>query len=189
MPDNCLLSTKFLGARILKLSGLERLWEKRKKKLLRCVALMNSMRLSDKKHCIRVRTNPILRAVGEGWDWQNMLAKNFWDRAVVSHPSPRAQDGAPERWWGRKREKDRPLMGLRPAFINPRTLVRTWGTQSVWTCGEEWPRHGPSLLAARCNKSGYARGRMFFDERSAAQRFVDSSSGSYKVCAHRSGRN
>jgi hypothetical protein len=29
-----------------------------------------------------------------------------------------------------KREKDGPLMGLRPVFINPRTLVRTWGTQT-----------------------------------------------------------
>ena len=26
--------------------------------------------------------------------------------------------------------KDRPLMGLRPVFLNPRTLVRTWGTRS-----------------------------------------------------------
>jgi hypothetical protein len=29
-----------------------------------------------------------------------------------------------------KREKDRSLMGLCPVLVNPRTLVRTWGTQT-----------------------------------------------------------
>jgi hypothetical protein len=29
----------------------------------------------------------------------------------------------------RDRGKDRPLMGLRPVLLNPRTLVRTWGTR------------------------------------------------------------
>jgi hypothetical protein len=27
------------------------------------------------------------------------------------------------------RGKDRPLMGLRPVLLNPRTLARTWGTR------------------------------------------------------------
>ena len=29
-------------------------------------------------------------------------------------------------------------MGLRPVLINPRTLVRTWGTRTEWVGEEEW---------------------------------------------------
>jgi hypothetical protein len=36
-----------------------------------------------------------------------------------------------------KRQKDRPLMGLRPVFLNPRTLVRTWGTRTELMAVEE----------------------------------------------------
>ena len=28
-------------------------------------------------------------------------------------------------------------MGLRPVLVNPRTLVRTWGTRTEWVWGEE----------------------------------------------------
>ena len=35
-------------------------------------------------------------------------------------------------------EKDRPSIGLRPDFLDPRTLVRTWGTRSELVCVEDW---------------------------------------------------
>ena len=45
----------------------------------------------------------------------------------------------------RAKGKDRPLMGLRPVFLNPRTQVRTWGTRSELR--EGWKKRkvpGPS---------------------------------------------
>jgi hypothetical protein len=53
----------------------------------------------------------------------------FGDRAVESHISPKTSEiwGTQVLFWGKV---VRALMGLRPVFINPRTLVRTWGTQT-----------------------------------------------------------
>ena len=53
----------------------------------------------------------------------------FGDRAVKSHISPKTSEiwGTQVLLWG---QVVRALMGLRPVFINPRTLVRTWGTQT-----------------------------------------------------------
>ena len=91
------------------------------------------MRISEKKH-LTVTTNarvPILRVVGEGWDRQNLQGKGFGGRAVVSHISRKTSE-----MWGTRvlvvteKRKDRPLMGLRPVLVNPRTLVRTWGTRT-----------------------------------------------------------
>ena len=36
------------------------------------------------------------------------------------------------------KRKDRPLKGLRPSLLNPRTLVRTWGTPSELVWVKEW---------------------------------------------------
>jgi hypothetical protein len=48
---------------------------------------------------------------------------------VESHISPKTSEiwGTQVLLWGKV---VRALMGLRPVFINPRTLVRTWGTQT-----------------------------------------------------------
>ena len=40
------------------------------------------------------------------------------------------------RWRLQEREKDRPLMGLPPVLINPRTLVRTWAPLQCGLEGE-----------------------------------------------------
>jgi hypothetical protein len=64
-----------------------------------------------------------------GVDEDHLAGKVFGDRAVESHISPKTSEiwGTQVLVWG----KDvRALMGLRPIFINPRTLVRTWGTQT-----------------------------------------------------------
>jgi hypothetical protein len=53
-----------------------------------------------------------------------LAGKMFGDRAVESHISPKTSEiwGTQVLFWG----KDvRALIGLRPVFINPRTLVRT----------------------------------------------------------------
>jgi hypothetical protein len=53
----------------------------------------------------------------------------FGDRAVESHISPKTSEiwGTQVLLWGKV---VRALMGLRPVLVNPRTLVRTWGTQT-----------------------------------------------------------
>ena len=53
----------------------------------------------------------------------------FGDRAVESHISPKTSEiwCTQDLLWGKV---VRALMGLRPVLINPRTLVRTWGTQT-----------------------------------------------------------
>jgi hypothetical protein len=58
-----------------------------------------------------------------------VVLKIFGDRAVESHISPKTSEiwGTQVLLWGKV---VRALMGLRPVFINPRTLVRTWGTQT-----------------------------------------------------------
>jgi hypothetical protein len=48
---------------------------------------------------------PTLREKREGWGTRTLLSREI--------------------------EKDRPLMELRPSFLNPRTLVRTWGPQAL----------------------------------------------------------
>jgi hypothetical protein len=55
--------------------------------------------------------------------------EDFGGRAVESHVSPKTSEiwGTQVLLWGKV---VRALMGLRPVFINPRTLVRTWGTQT-----------------------------------------------------------
>ena len=36
-------------------------------------------------------------------------------------------------------------MGLCPVLIDPRTLVRTWGTRTELVGGEEWNDHAPFI--------------------------------------------
>jgi hypothetical protein len=62
-------------------------------------------RMSSREKCLQVKVErtrfclppppmigcPILRALGEGWDKQNLRGKGLGGRAVVSHPSPRAR--------------------------------------------------------------------------------------------------
>jgi hypothetical protein len=58
---------------------------------------------------------------------------------VESHISPKTSEiwGTQVLLWGKV---VRALMGLRPVFINPRTLVRTWGTQTELCEGKNgWP--------------------------------------------------
>jgi hypothetical protein len=68
---------------------------------------------------------PILRALCEGWDKQDVRGRV--SGAELWYPTLREE----REGWGtrslilRGREKDRPLMGLLPVFLNPRTLVRT----------------------------------------------------------------
>jgi hypothetical protein len=59
----------------------------------------------------------------------HLAGEIFGDRAVESHISPKTSEmwGTQVLLWGKV---VRALMGLRPFFINPRTLVRTWGTQT-----------------------------------------------------------
>jgi hypothetical protein len=49
---------------------------------------------------------------------------------------PLRSSGFPVESGDGKREKDGPLMGLRPVLVNPRTLMRTWGTQTELVCGK-----------------------------------------------------
>ena len=89
----------------------------RRSLLFRFVVLMICRRLSEKKQSIH--------------EWQCVQGKGFGGRAVVSHISLKTSE-----MWGTRvlvlteKEKDRALMGLRPVLVNPRTLVRTWGTQT-----------------------------------------------------------
>jgi hypothetical protein len=62
--------------------------------------------------------SPTLRKEREGWGGYRGKNRCF---------TRGSRDGAPEHWLSGE-GKDRPLMGLRPVLINPRTLVRTWGT-------------------------------------------------------------
>jgi hypothetical protein len=55
---------------------------------------------------------------------------------------------------GRKREKDRPLMGLRPVFFGPRTLVRTWGTRPGGKWVISW---GRGLRSGKTSRKPHAR--------------------------------
>jgi hypothetical protein len=60
----------------------------------------------------------------------NFARQRTWVHVLFIPPFAKsAKDGAPEHWLSGER-KDRALMGLRPVFINPRTLVGTWGTRS-----------------------------------------------------------
>ena len=82
---------------------------------------MKSMRLSEKEHSLHESQRYQQNLRGKGLRGQSSgiphLAKNERD---VGHPSV-GGDG---------KRKERALMGLRPVFINPRTLVRTWGTRT-----------------------------------------------------------
>jgi hypothetical protein len=60
---------------------------------------------------------------------RHLAGKMFGDRAVESHISPKTSEiwGTRVLLWGKV---VRALMGLRPVLLIPRTLVRTWGTQT-----------------------------------------------------------
>ena len=62
-------------------------------------------------------------------DLRFRLATNMGTHLPFPPFAKSAKDGAPEHWLPGER-KDRTLMGFRPVSINPRTLVRTWGTSS-----------------------------------------------------------
>ena len=71
---------------------------------------------------------PIFGLLSGGWDkhtWQGR--SSGIERWNPTSRQKRARYGAQVLFWG----KDvRALMGLRPVFTNPRTPVRTWGTQT-----------------------------------------------------------
>jgi hypothetical protein len=85
---------------------------------------------------------PILRALCEGWDKQNLRG-----RSSLAEPWCSTLRKKREGWGTRslvvtEKRKDRPLMGLRPALVNPCTLVRGASRQS-WREGRVVTPHPP----------------------------------------------